>query len=114
VKERLSRYPKLGLGVTGDVGYAGGGELFGWACFNTGAATAFVKLYDKLTAPTEADTPIATIGVPPGSGNNFFMTDGTPFSAGLSARATTAAAKADTGAPGATDVTINVFYKPNP
>jgi hypothetical protein len=42
------------LGVTGQVISAGKAALSGWQLHNTGAAAAFVKLYNKATAATEA------------------------------------------------------------
>lgn len=68
------------------------------ACSNAGGAAAFVKLYDKATAPVAGtDTPVLTIPVPtsgivtlpPGA-------DGFPFALGLGIAITNLVADADT------------------
>jgi hypothetical protein len=42
-------------------------RVHGWHLFNSGAATAFVKLYAKASAPVLAnDTPLLTIPIPAG------------------------------------------------
>src|SRR6185437_1283442 len=44
------------------------GQVYGWSIYNKSAATVFVKLYNKATAPTiGTDTPVFTIPVPAGS-----------------------------------------------
>lgn len=69
----------------------------------------FVKVYDKASAATDADTPIATIPVGPDASVciNF---SGVALSNGLSLRATTGIADNDTGAPGANEVLYVVEY----
>ena len=106
----LSTYRSLDLGVTGQVIKSGAGQLYGWYIANNADAARFVKLYDKATAPTGADTPIATIQVPAASAANAFSDLGISFHHGISARASTAIADNDTGAPSANDVVINLFY----
>ena len=54
------------------------------SAFNPGAATAYVKLYNKATAPTAADVPVVTIPVPAGSMANIeFGVVGKRFGSGL-------------------------------
>lgn len=89
--------------------------LKGFIASNKNAATLYLKFYNKATAATVGtDTPILTIGVGVtgtiGSEKVFFP-DGIAFSAGLSLGATTAAAVADTGAPGANDLLVNLLYE---
>jgi hypothetical protein len=89
--------------------------LKGFIANNKNAATLYVKFYNKATAGTVGtDTPLLTIGVHPtvtGGLSPVFFPDGVYFSAGLSLGATTAAAVADTGAPGASDCNVTLFYE---
>lgn len=105
-------YRNISLGTTGQVIKAAPGVIVGWFLSNSGAAAAYVKLYDKATAPTEADTPALTIYLPAGAAANVGPGDGAigPFAAGISARATTGAADNNTGAPAANEVIVNIFY----
>lgn len=89
--------------------------LNGFIANNKNAATLYVKFYNLATAATVGTTtPLLTIGVPPtvtGSLTPVWFPKGVAFSAGLSLGATTAAAVADTGAPGAADCNITLFYE---
>ena len=105
----VSRY--LDLGVTGQVCKASAGQLYGYMFHNAATATRWLKVYDKATAATEADTPKITLGLPAGQSGHIEFGKGIPLSAGISARATTGIADADTGAPGANEVSINLLWK---
>ena len=72
--------------------------------FNAKAATVFIKLYDKVTAPASTDTPVKTIAVPASAAFVFDFGAGFTFRKGLGFRITTAVADADTGALLAADV----------
>ena len=89
--------------------------LKGFIANNKNAATLYVKFYNKATSGTVGtDTPLLTIGVGPTvvcGAERFEFEDGIAFSAGLSLAATTAAAVADTGAPGANDCNVTLFYE---
>lgn len=68
--------------------------------FNNGAAIAYVKLYNKATAPTSSDTPAMVIPIPAG-GVSPPLTPGFHgfrFALGLGLRITTGVADNDTGA----------------
>lgn len=106
-----SVYRNLDLGVTGQVAKASAGQFGGGVICNRSASERFLKIYNKATAPTQADTPIFTISLPPGpaTGLPSWMT-GVAFSAGISVRATTGLADNDTGAPTANDVVVNLLY----
>lgn len=82
---------------------------------NKNAGTVYLKLYNKATAATVGtDTPLLTIGIPPtvtGGLSQLVFEEGISFSAGISLGATTAAAVADTGAPGANDVNVTLLYE---
>jgi hypothetical protein len=107
----LSTYRNLSLSTTGQVVKSSPAQLYGYYFYNNAAATRYVKLYDKATAPTNADTPILTIALPAGAAANVFSDVGLTFHAGLSARACQGVLDNDNTAPSANDVVINLFYK---
>jgi hypothetical protein len=90
---------------------AGIGDLFRIQGYNANAAARYLKLYNKATAPTSADTPIMTRRLAPQS--EFVLDFPTPFyfSLGIGYRLTTGVADADTGALTAGDVeAMNIAY----
>lgn len=103
-------YRNLDLGVTGQVVKASAGQVYGWVLCNNAGASRFVKLYNKATAPTEADTPVMTIELPALSTGQYAIPVGIAFAAGISVRATTGVADNDVGAPTANDVVVNLLY----
>ncbi len=104
-------YTNLDLGVTGQVVKASPGQLYAWYISNNAAAARFIKIYDKATAPTQADTPVMTLQLPAGAAANVALPTGLLFAAGISVRATTGVAVSDTGAPTTNDCVINLAYK---
>jgi hypothetical protein len=76
------------------------GSLFEITLSNPTATQAFVKIYNKASAPTVGtDTPIMTIPVPAGAFVNVqFGSQGKRLTAGIAIAVTAAAAKTDTGA----------------
>lgn len=88
------------------------GQLYGWYIFNAAATTHYVKFYNLTAANTTVgtSTPILTLPVPAGSAANASFPAGIAFSTALSAAATTGVAVADTGAPAANAVVVNLFY----
>lgn len=92
-------------GSAGQVGFL--------APFSTVATARFVKVYDKSTAPTSADTPVHRIAIPAnttGAGSNLGISLGAAFANGISFRVTTGAADSDTGACSTNDVLVNIGY----
>ena len=95
---------------------AGSGEMVGiWAC-NANASVRYLKIYDGIASGVTVGTtvPDMTLPIPPSDGG-FYMripADGWSYSTGLTVAATTGIADADTGAPGANEVTAMVFYVP--
>lgn len=87
--------------------------LYGWYIFNAAAVTQYVKLYNLTAANTTVgtSTPVMTIPVPAGAAANVEFTNGIAFATALTAAATTGVADADTGAPAANSLIINLFYK---
>lgn len=106
-----SLYRNLDLGVTGQVVKNGVGQIYGYFIANLGNANRYIKLYDKATAPTQADTPVATYPLGAGEKANVAFPNGLAFAAGISLRATTGLADNDVGAPTANDVVVNLNYK---
>ncbi len=89
------------------------GQVYGWAIFNTNAAACYVKLYNKATGPTSADTPVVTLLIPGNTAGGGLVTQlnkGIAFSSGISYRATTAIADNSAAAVAASEVSINLFY----
>lgn len=106
----LLAFNHLDLGVTGRIAKASPGRLYGWSVSNANAAAIYVKLYNKATAPTQADTPVMTIRVPAAAAVAFSSIIGIGFTAGISARAVTAVADNSVAAPAANDVVAALFY----
>jgi hypothetical protein len=88
------------------------GQLYGWYIFNGATATRYVKLYNATAANVTVGTttPVITIPVPAGSAANVVNPMGIAFSTAICAAATTGVADNDTGAPGANEIIINLFY----
>jgi hypothetical protein len=103
-------YRNTNLGVTGQVVKATTGRIYGWHIINAAASARYVKIYDKATAPTQADTPVMTIEIAASGVDSGSSPVGIAFTNGIAARATTGLADNDTGAPTANDVLVNVFY----
>jgi hypothetical protein len=93
------------------------GQVYSMWVTNTATSTRFVKFYNLTTANTTvgSSTPVITIGIPGNTSDDvtgfFGGTHGLAFDTAISVAATTGVADADTGAPAANDVIINVFYK---
>jgi hypothetical protein len=90
---------------------ASAGQVYGWYLYNTASAMRVVKLYDTASTPTVGTTtPKLTIPIPAGSGANVEYTQGIAFSSGIGIGTTTGIADSDTGAVGANEVVVNLFY----
>jgi hypothetical protein len=94
------------------------GQLYGVWFTNTSTGTRWLKFYNDTAANVivGTTTPVITIGLPGNtsddiSGVLFNGGLGIPFSAAICAAATTGVADADTGAPGANEVIVNIFFK---
>lgn len=92
------------------------GQVLGWYITNINAAIAYVKLYNKATAPTVGtDTPVLTIPVPgntAGSGCTVFIPTGVDeFSNGIGIGIVTGVADNNNTAVAANEVVVNLFYK---
>ncbi len=90
------------------------GQLYGYNLTNVSASIRYVKIYNKATGPTSADTPVLRLTLPgnaSGAGCNTSFESGIAFSSGIGIRITTGQADSDTGAVTAGDVVVNLWYK---
>lgn len=94
------------------------GQVYGLWFTNTATTTRWLKFYNDTAANVSVGTttPVITIGLPGNtsddiSGALFGGGLGIPFSTAICAAATTGVADADTGAPAANDVVVNIFFK---
>ena len=93
------------------------GQIYGLWVTNLATSTRFLKFYNATAANVTVGTttPVLTIGIPGNATDDiaglFSSTMGIAFDTAMSAAATTGIADNDTGAPGANDVLVNVFYK---
>lgn len=106
----LSTYRNLDAQVTGTIAKASAGQLYGWQIHNRAASVRHLKVYNKATAPTGADTPILTISLPPAWESVVTIPQGLRFNLGLSIRGTQLVADADATAPTANDIVAHLFY----
>jgi hypothetical protein len=88
------------------------GTLFGISCSNSGAAAAFVKLYNKASAPTVGtDTPVLTIPIPAsGIVSVNLGTLGHRFTTGIALAITNLVADSDATTVAANQVKVMVDY----
>jgi hypothetical protein len=93
----------------------GPGEVGGWHLVNNAVGARYVKLYDKATAPTAADTPKLTLAVAQfaagGLPTQLLGPCGIDFVNGISIRTVQGLADGDNTAPAAQDVQVHIFYK---
>jgi hypothetical protein len=104
-------YRNIDLDETGVNVKASAGQVFGWYVFNNATTTRFLKLYNVASAPTVGTTtPLLTIPIPSGAAANVEFGAGIAFGTGIGVGCTTGVADNDTGAPGANDCVVNLFY----
>lgn len=90
---------------------ASAGQTYGWQLFNTTSSARYVKVYDKATAPTSADTPVKRYLVPANGGAVIPQSSGVVFSNGIAFRITQNPADNDATAAATNDVLVNANYK---
>lgn len=97
--------------VNATVVKAAKGKVYGFQIFNTTASAKYVRLYNKATAPSGADTPVRRIMVPANGVASYHVGQGLDgFGAGIAFTATGAPADADATALAAGDLIINIDY----
>lgn len=91
---------------------ASAGTLYGIYAYNNGAATAYLKLYNKATAPTVGtDTAVMTFMLPAGGGSNIpIPAQGIAFGTGIAYAITGLGTTADTTAVALAQVFVNGSY----
>lgn len=93
------------------------GCVYGYYIANLATSTRFVKFYNATAANVTVGTttPVLTLPIPGNStddvGANMLGGVGITFDTAITVAATTGVADNDTGAPGANEVVINLFYK---
>jgi hypothetical protein len=114
----LSIFRSLDIDETEEEIKATAGQVYACWVTNTATATRFLKFYNATAANVTVGTttPVITIGIPGNSSDDVaghFTAGGfgIVFDTAITVAATTGVADADTGAPGANDVIINVLYK---
>lgn len=94
---------------------ASAGTLYAITAYCPQSAIRYLKLYDKASAPTSADTPIFTHMIPgnaSGAGTNPSLPSfGVALNNGLGIRITTGPTDGDAGAAAANDVVVDITYK---
>lgn len=94
------------------------GRIEGIELGGIGAAPAYLKLYDKATAPTcGTDVPVKVLIIPAaataanGAANNVTVPDGFSFLLGIGFCVVTGIADADNTAPAAATFIVNIDYR---
>ena len=89
---------------------AAAGRVYGIYGMSAIANARYLKVYDKATGPTAADTPVLRFLIPANGSVNFPVPVGALFAAGVSFRITTGIADNDTGACSANDCVVEFLY----
>lgn len=89
------------------------GQVYGYFFANLNAALRYLKFYNAAAASVTVGTttPVLTFPLPANSSGHISFPVPIAFSTAISVAATTGLADSDTGAPGANEVVLNVFYK---
>jgi hypothetical protein len=95
------------------------GQLYGGVVINLATGVRYLKFYNATAANVTVGTttPVMTIPIPTaGSANGAgfvipIPSQGVPFDTAITVAATTGIADNDTGAPGANEVIVNLFFK---
>jgi len=107
----LNNFRSLALADAGIVVKASSAVLCGYSITNINAAIRFVKLYNKATAASAADTPVLVIGIPAGQTVSLTIPGGLVFSAGISARCVTTIPDAGATGAAANEIATQLFYQ---
>lgn len=112
----LSYFRSLDLDETEEEVKSSAGTVYGWYMSNSASSIRYVKFYNATAANVTvgSTTPVLTFLLPANStsgvGANALNSIGIAFSTAITVAATTGVADADTGAPGANEVIVNLFY----
>jgi hypothetical protein len=88
------------------------GMVYGWFMTNLASSTRYIKFYNLAAASVSvgSTTPVMTIPLEADQAANVSFPMGLVFDTAICVAATTGVADADTGAPGANEVVVNIFY----
>lgn len=87
------------------------GKVGGWYVFNAAAATRYLKLYNKASAPVVGtDVPVLVVPVPAGSAANVEFRRGIAFATGIAFAITGGVADSDTTAVAVNDVILDLLF----
>jgi len=89
------------------------GNMYGYYFANTTASARYLKFYNATAANVTVGTttPVITLYLPPTSAGHIGLPFPIGFSTAICVAATTGVADSDTGAPGASDCLVMVYYK---
>lgn len=113
----LSIFRSLDLDESEEDVKTSAGQVYGWFISNLATSTRFVKFYNATAANVTVGTttPVLTLPIPGNSTDdvsaNALGGMGIAFDTAICVAATTGVADNDTGAPGANEVIVNIFYK---
>jgi hypothetical protein len=113
----LSIFRSIDLDESEEEVKASAGQVYGMWVSNTATSTRFLKFYNATAANVTVGTttPVITIPIPGNSSDDvsglLASAHGIAFGTAITVAATTAVADNDTGAPGANEVIVNIFYK---
>lgn len=113
----LSIFKSIDLDETEEEVKGSAGQVYSMWVTNTATATRWVKFFNAPASGVTIGTatPIITIGIPGNTSDDvtglFGGGYGIAFDTAITVAATTGVADLDTGAPGANEVIVNIFYK---
>lgn len=105
-----THYRNINLDNTGALVHAGQTYVSSLEAFNTTGATIYLKIYNKATIATSADTPIKTIPIAANSERDITSSIGWNIALGFSVRCVTGVADADTTSPAANGCVFSCTY----
>lgn len=103
-----SHYKSSAASINATVVKASAGVLYSLALYNNSSAVAYLRLYDKATAPSGADTPVGCHGIPGNGGTAPPLQQ--EFATGISYTLTTGAADNNASAVTLDQVKVNIGY----
>lgn len=89
----------------------GGGSVYGINLHNKASVPAYLRIFDKASAPVDADTPLVTLTIPAVGSLAMELPIGLRFKLGLGFNITAAAADADATAIVAGDVVGGILWR---
>lgn len=108
----LSVFRSLDLDESEEQVKGSAGAVYGYYFYNANSALRYLKFYNATAANTTVGTtaPVLTFPLPPESAGHISFGEGIGFDTAITVAATTGLGDDDSGAPGANEVIVNVFY----